>query len=799
MLRNDLKIALRNLRLRKSHAILNITGLAVGIAGAILIFLFIQYHLGFDKHQKSHDRIYRVVLDLHLEEGKEYEPGSSLPLGPALERDFPQIEMTGFIGKMPVVTMSSESRNETRRFIEKNNTVLANQSFIEMFAFDWLTKFDASTMKEPSIAVISDKIAEKYFGTKDAAGKMLYLDHTIPLKIGAVFKATRNPSDLNFDILVSLPTLKLIDPGYDQQEFGWISTRNFTFVRLAEGSDAAKLEKLINKNGAKYYGPDARYYEHKLQKMADMHFDTQYDGKIKRSVLWLLAGVGAFLVIIASINFVNLSTAQAMKRAKEIGVRKALGSTRTQLFWQFMNETALITLSASTLSILLVMVLSPWMNNLTQSSAYNWHALSQFPIFLFWFLTMLLITVLAGFYPAVIISGFNPITALKGKSANRQMGGFALRRVLTTVQLVVAQILFIGAMVLLLQLDYFRNADLGFDQQAVVTIPLPKTDKTKKFSSSLKNELLQHSDISSVTYQYEAPASNMGYGGSVRFDNRTDWEKFVIRDRFADENYLETYKIPLLAGRSFVDKDSVTEFVINEELMKRLGINDPEKTLGKTLEDGNSGLKGLIVGVVKSFHLKSLQVGIEPCAIFPNPKLYKEVAVKINARNVSQTLEKIQSTWAKVYPDEVFEYQFVEDKVAGFYDNERLITTLIELFAGVAIVICCLGLFGTISFMVSQRTKEVGIRKVLGAGALNIAILFGKEFLAMVTIALVVSGPVACYLTEQWLNNFAYRIAWEWWIPASGGLIILAVTMLAIGKTVLSAALMNPVKSLKSD
>ncbi|MCF2446902.1 ABC transporter permease [Dyadobacter sp. CY345] len=799
MIKSYLKIATRNLRANKTYTILNIAGLTLGVSCAILIFIFLQYHLSFDQHQPDENRLYRVVLDLHLEENTEHEPGSSVPLGAALTRDFPQIEKAGFIGKMPDVTISAESGKDTKRFIEKSNTAYADYNYINMFALDWLTDFDISSMKEPSTVVISEKIALKYFGKKEVSGKILRLNNAVNLKIAGVFTSQDRPTDLDFEILISLPTLKIIDPEYDQQQFGWISSRNYTFVKLASGSDHKLLEKLVLRNGAKYYGADSKYYQHKFQPLSEIHFDEKYDGKISKSILWILGGVGVFLLSIACINFINLATAQALKRAKEIGVRKVLGGTQQQLFWQFMSETALIAFSSSILSVILVAALMPFMNNLTQTRAYHLSVLFQTQFLLFWFISLSVTVLIAGFYPSVIISGFSPVSALKGKIGNSQVGGLGLRRSLVTVQLAIAQILIIGSLVLYLQLKFFRNADIGFDQQAVVTLSLPKQDATHKITQSLKQELLQYSDIVSVSYQFEAPTSTMGYGGSVRFDNRLEWEKFVIRDRFGDENYLDTYKMKLMAGRSFMDKDSVTEFVINEELMRRLGIHDPQKILGKTLEDGNSGFKGPIVGVVKSFHLKSLQEAIEPCAIFANPKLYKEVAIKMDTKNLSRTLENIQKAWSEIYPNEVFENQFVDEKIAKFYEKEELLTTLIEAFAGIAILICALGLYGMVSFMVSQRTKEIGIRKVLGASVDSIVTLFGKEFIALVALAFILSAPVAWYAVTKWLNNFAYRIDLDWWILASGGIIILAITLMTVCYKVITAAMTNPVNSLKNE
>ncbi|MBE9462402.1 FtsX-like permease family protein [Dyadobacter subterraneus] len=799
MLKNYFQIAARNLKTNRSYAILNIFGLALGMAGAVLIFLFIQYHLSTDRHQPDFDRIYRVVLDLHLDEGIEHEQGSAYALSTALAHDYSQIEKAGFISKLPNVTLSANSGSSVKRFIEKDNVAYADQGYMDLFSFDWIQNNGSVLLSEPFTVVLSEKMALKYFGRNDVIGKTLRLNNAHDLRIVGILKDQKKPTDFDFNIYISLPTLKKLDRTNWQEEFGWISSRNFTFIKKSEGSSSADIEKALKKNGTKYYGETSKYYQHKLQPLSEVHFDERYGGEIRKSILWVLAGVGFFLLVIASINFINLATAQALKRSKEIGIRKVLGSTKSQLFWQFMAETALVTILASVLALIFVFAVLPSLNNWANTKSFYPGVLFQFEVIAFWLLTIITVIGFAGFYPAVIISGFNPIAALKSKLGTQQIGGIGLRRSLITVQLIIAQILVIGTLVLILQLKFFKNADLGFDQNAVITIPLPKSDTIQKTKDALRNDMLQYPDIKSVSYQYEAPTSSMGFGGSVRFDNRVEWEKFVIRDRFGDENYLKTYKMPLLSGRSLMKRDSVVEFVINEELMKRLGVQDPQFILGKQLEDGASGFKGEIVGVVKSFHLKSLQEAVEPCVIFANPKLYKEVAVKLDTRNLSQSIQHINQAWQKTYPDEVFSYEFVDEKIAKFYEKEEQLTSLIRSFAMVAILICCLGLYGMVSFMVTQKTKEIGVRKVLGASVADIVSLFGKEFLILVAVAFLIAAPVAWFAMTNWLNHFAYRINLDWWILASGGIIILLITLLTVGYKVVTAALMNPVKSLASE
>ncbi|MCF0058573.1 ABC transporter permease [Dyadobacter sp. CY356] len=799
MLKNYFQIALRNLKINRIYAAINVFGLGLGIAGALLIFLFLQYHLSTDRHQSDFDRIYRAVLNVRLDEGIEYERGSAYAMATALSQDYSQIEKVGFVSQLPNVTLSANLKGEVKRFIEKENVAYADQGYLDIFSFDWIQKNGSVLLNEPFTVVISQEMALKYFGDDDVIGKTLRLNNANDLRVVGIMKNQSKPTDLKFNIYISLPTLKKLEPTDWISDFNWVNSRSFTFVKISEGSKSQAIENAINANHTKYYGQTAQYPENKLQPLSDLHFDERYGGQIRKSILWVLAGIGVFLLIIASINFINLATAQALKRGKEIGIRKVLGSMKSQIFWQFMAETALITVMASILALIFVFLLIPSLNNWTQTKAFQFSTVFQFKVILFWLVTVLIVIGFAGFYPSVIISGFNPVSALKSRLGSQQIGGIGLRRSLITVQLIIAQILVIGTLVLVLQLKFFKNADLGFDQNAVISIPLPKSDTIQKTKDALKNDMLQYPDIKSVSLQYEAPTSSMGFGGSVRFDNRVTWEKFVIRDRFGDESYLDTYKMPLLAGRHIVKRDSVVEFVINEELMKRLGIRDAKLILGKQLEDGWSGYKGEIVGVVKSFHLKSLQEPIEPCVIFANPKLYKEVAVKLNTKNLSRSIEHINQAWQKTYPNEVFSYEFVDEKIAKFYEKEEQLTSLIRSFAMVAIFICCLGLYGMVAFMVTQKTKEIGVRKVLGASVSNIISLFGREFLILVTVAFMIAAPIAWYAMKNWLNQFAYRINLEWWILASGGIIILLITLITVGYKVIKAALMNPVNSLTSE
>jgi putative ABC transport system permease protein len=799
MLGDHIKIALRNLRNNPSYTLLNVLGLGMGMAGAVLIFLFVQYHYSVDKFHPNADRLFRVVLDLKLDEGKEYESGSSLAMAAALSTDYTQVDQVGVTRKKPNTTFSAHEAAEVRRYLEKDNVVFANPGFMEMFVSERLTGESAAFMNEPYTVVLSEKIANKYFGTVAASGKILRMDNQTDLRVAAVLNDQNAPTDFGYDIYISLPTLLKIEPGYEMDNFSWISSRNTTFVRLVAGGNAGSLQKQIGENGRKYYGETAKYYAHVLQPLEEVHFDEKYGGKIRPGILWVLTGVGVFLIVIACINFINLATAHALKRAREFGVRKVLGSSRRQLFWQFMTETAFLTTISAVASAILVIGCLPLLQTWTDMPSANFTVFRNFRLYFFGAAAFLAVILLAGLYPAVLLSGFNPISALKGTFTARQAGALGIRRILIAVQLVIAQVLVMGTLVLILQMRLFRNTDLGFNHNAIVILSLPQSAQDTPGREVFRQTLMQYSEVKSVTFQYEAPTSEMGYGGSVRFNNKTDWEKFMIRDRFGDQHYLATYQMPLLAGRCFSAKDSVTEFVVNEELMKRVGVQDAQKMLGKQLEDGNTGLKGEIVGVVRSFHLKSLQNAIEPCAIFARPTLYRQIAVKLESANLIRSLGHLRDAWAKVYPDEVFDYHFLDEQIARFYQSEQQLTNLIQIFALVAVVICCLGLFGMISIMVAHKTREIGVRKVLGAGVKSIVWLFGREFLLLIGGACAVAIPVALYLARQWLSNFVYRIDLQWWLPVLGCTLIILVTLLTVGIQVVKAASADPVKSLRAD
>ncbi|MGB3589130.1 MAG: FtsX-like permease family protein, partial [Tunicatimonas sp.] len=501
------------------------------------------------------------------------------------------------------------------------------------------------------------------------------------------------------------------------------------------------------------------------------------------------------IVLIAFINFVNLSTALAIYRSKEIGARKALGGSRSQIFWQFITETSLVVSCALVLVVLGILVGLPTLNSWIQSQL-DLQLLANPSVMISLLFFILLVVFMAGSYPAVVMSGFNPIRALQNQISAKEIGGYRLRQILSFIQFTVAQAVIIGAVVALYQLDYFQQQDLGFNQKAIITTKVPRNDYSRL--ASFRNQLKQQSDIRYVSFHQSPPITSTNEGSYVRFNHRDSFEPFLVRDRWADEEYLKTYDLQLLAGRNIILRDSTAEFLVNEKFVAALGTS-PDEVLGKHFFESSTETEGTIVGVVKDFHHRSLQHPIEPVVIYPYPRIFTQAGIQIQSENISQTLQKIKTTWEATFPNQVFTYQFLEDSIQQLYQEEQRIARLIRLFTIVSILICSLGMVGLAMYTAQQRTKEIGIRKILGASAGSIALLLSKSFIQLLFVSFIVAVAIANYALQDWLADFAYRVSIAWWMFAASGLIMLFIAILSIGSQTLKAIRQNPVDSLRND
>ncbi|GAB3772032.1 ABC transporter permease [Spirosoma horti] len=799
MLRSYLNITLRNLRSQLTYTLLNILGLSVGMVGGLLIFLFLRHHISIDRHHANLDRIVRINTDLHLPDGSiEYNPEAPLPLAATLRRDYPQVEQAAFLAMNRELTVSVKRAGTGQaplRFLEHKGTGQVEPEWFDILDYTWLQGNPETALRQPNSAVMIQSWAKRYFGTTDPIGQTLTINNQTDVTITGVVADPPPMTDTNLGLFISMATLKQIDPAYEETNWGYLNSTNRLYVRLKNSEAALSLERSFPALARKQYGADAKFFQFHTQPLRDIHVDVKRGGEtIRASMIWSLGIIGVLLIVAACINFINLATAQALRRGKEVGVRKTLGSSRIQLVGQFLLETSLIVLSSAALALLLVSLLLPFFADWVQAPlTFRMDASTA----LFIGLVLVSITLIAGGYPAAVLSGVSPWAALRGKLTGVSGRGFTVRRVLVVSQFVVCQSLIIGALVVANQIRYIQQADLGFQKDNVVLVTVPAKQKARQ--EAFKKQISQYSDIVSVSLSHRPPSSDQLFGGSFKFNGSNEWVLFPVRDRLADADYVRTYGLTLIAGRNLVPSDTIREYLINETLAHQLGFSNPQQILGKKLQYYPSLVPLPIVGVVKDFHQKSLREVIGPCLIASKADWYARVGIRISGHHPAQTLQRIRQTWQQLFPDEVFEYQFMDEQVARFYQTESLIAKLINAFTGIAILICCLGLYGLVLHMVGQRTKEIGIRKVLGASVASIVALLSKDFIKLVVIALLLASPLAWWTMNKWLQDFAYRIDIAWWVFGLAGLLAVGIALLTVSFQSIKAALMNPVKSLRSE
>ena len=797
MLKNHLTIALRNLRHYQTYTTLNVLGITVGMSGGILIFLFISYHLSTDRHHQKFDRIFRIVVDLHLEDGSvETYPEAPLPMAKALREGFSQVEQAASLKTLRELTVSlpSSKNGSSQRFLEQNTGALIESEWFDVFDYQWLKGNLKTSLREPNTVVLTESWAKKYFGNEEPIGKVLDLNHLTKVKVTGVLADPPRTTNNDVQLFISMGTFSHLLPDQNLNDWWALNSTDRVYLTLKNPSSAAQVAAAFPALAQKHYGNDASVFQFHIQPLSEVHFDVKRTGGalIQRSLLWSLGWIGAFLILIACLNFINLVTAQSLSRAKEIGIRKTLGSSKWQVMRQFLLETALIVTTAAVGAVLLVVLILPFVNQwLGLNLSFTFNAQATL------FLTVLLVVIigLAGGYPAFMMSGFSPWHALKGKGGLPKRGGFSLRQSMIVVQFAICQALLIGTMVVTRQMKYVEQSNLGFKKDNVLVINLP--DPSPTALTAFKNGLLQYPEIQSVSAAYRPPSASVMNGGSFKFDNRAQWEVFPIRERLGDADYLKTYGLELVAGRNVLASDTIREYVVNEALLKKLNIKHPNDILGHNIETYLSPVAAPVVGVVKDFHLRSLREQIEPCVISTQTARYRKVGVRVAAVSPSKTLDHVRQTWQKIYPNEVFSYEYLDEQLAKFYETEQLTVRLASVFSVVAILIGCLGLYGLVLLVVARRTKEIGVRKVLGASVASIVRLLSIDFLKPILVAIVLATPAAWYLMNQWLADFAYRIEMDWLIPTLAALLTVVIAFFTLSFRSTKAALSDPVEALK--
>ena len=797
--------AWRSLLRNKSYSLLNIAGLTLGITCSILLFLVIKYELSYDTFHSKGDNIYRATSISSYREGEEKSAAAHYPLAELIRSNnnlgFEQLtQMHGEEGGQ--INVLGNDGNAIKRFREEATIGFVEPEFFEIFDFETGANDPTKSLSEPNNVILTESIAQKYFEGENPVGRLIKFNNILTLKVSGVIPDVPSNSDFPFGLFISYKSFADYSPYGDAKSWNSLSSTHQLYVVLPKGKTTeeakADLNALVKQHNPEK-GANLTEETYSLQPLNDIHYDAElgnYSNRtISREVIWSMALVGIFLVVVACINFINLATAQAIKRAREVGVRKVMGSSQTQLTLQFLGETFLITLAATLLSIVLTELALPYLNELLELEIT--FSILQDPVLLFFLVVqLLLVTLFAGLYPALIMARFQPIAALKSRISTQKVAGLSLRSALVVLQFTICQVLIISTILVNEQMDFFKNKSLGFNKDAVVTVLLP-TGEGKKLMP-LRQELLNNPAVKKVSLASAPPSANITRTGNFKFDNSSEDVPFHANYKMADEEYIDLYDMKLVAGRSYQDSDSAA-YVINETMRRKLGISSPAEAINKTIALGRGDVKGYIVGVVDDFHQNPLRDPIDPTIMLAQPDQYWYLSAKIDMANKQEALQHLEKVWNKAYPDDVFDYEFLDESIARFYQDEARQSKLFKIFSIIAIFIGCLGLYGLVAFMAAQRTKEVGIRKVLGATMFNITVLFSKEFVKLVLIAFILAVPIAYYLMSTWLQDFTYRITLDYWPFILAGVVTLVIAILTMSSQAIKASLTNPVVSLKSE
>jgi ABC-type antimicrobial peptide transport system permease subunit len=815
MLKNYFKTAFRSLTRNRNYTIINIAGLAVGIAVCMMIFIIIQFQTSFDNFHSNKDRTYRVLTEYHHADAATISYGKDVPfpLPKGLKTAFPQIEQVApiFASQHDQLFIPGNDGTTVKTFKEQRGVFFTEPSFFKIFDFPLLAG-SYTSLKDPNNVLLTKEIAEKYFGDwRTAMGKTIKLEAggyifehgTEVLKVSGILATIPANTDFQLKLVVAYGTGftgSLMATSTD-----WEDRTNSDFgcyVLLPPNTSVDNFNQELRAYSGKVQSPENKD-SHIVQPLSAVHYDAQTGNCSNKTishellnVLWLIA---AFILLIACVNFINLSTAQAVNRAKEVGVRKVLGSNKSQLQIQFIIETFLIVTAAVMLASIITILALPYVNQLLEL-ALSFNILNNPAIILFLLTVTIVVTTLAGFYPSIVLSRFNPVNALKSKLTANAAKGMSLRRGLVVFQFIIAQALIIGTLIIVQQMNYFMNQPLGFDKNAIVNVPFRVDSLRISRLDYLKEKLLKVNGVQAVSFSSNTPVEDVNdMWSTFKFDHAIKEADFKAITKFADNEYVPAYKLQLVAGRNLKPSQPTREFLVNESFVKSLGLKKPEDILSKEISMWDDRIKCPVVGVLKDFNDRSFRHALAPLLITTNVTMYNQAGIKLETKNISSTLESVKTIWEQTFPNFVYEYRFLDDKIESFYKQEDQMSSLYKIFAVIAIFLSCLGLYGLVSFMAVQRVKEVGVRKVLGASVGSVIYLFSKEFIILVAIGFVIASPIAWYFMDKWLQDYVYRINISWWIFLVGGISALVIALVTVSFQAVKAALANPVKSLRTE
>ncbi len=791
MFRHYFIVAVRNLLKKKSYSMINIIGLAIGIACCILILLYVQDELSFDQYHENVDQIYRLVLERHAAEKMSLDISTPPPLASALTNDFPQIIHTvRFLNTDNPIPLVNHG---DKRFYERH-FFFVDPNVFDVFTIPFILGDPNKSLQKPNSIVITEETARKYFGDENPLGKTLTFNNYLDLEVTGVVQNSPSNSTLKFDFLASFSTLY----GWLGREFvdNWQNNICQTYLLLSDDFSAKILSRQLPDLIKKYLSEANSLKQIHLQPLNRIHLYSYQDYQLSSGgdirYIYLLSAVALFILLIGCINFMNLATARSIERFREVGIRKVVGATKNQLVQQFLGETLLSTILALLIAIIMVELCLPYLNTFIESDItvnYRqdlnlWIGLIGIGLF---------VGFISGVYPAFFLSRFQPIHTLK-KRVKIGHSRVSLRQVLIVVQFTLTITLIIGTMVVNDQIYFMQNKKLGFDKDHVIIVPI-RDQALRQNPEPLKTQLRQHPYILQVGASALLPG---GPVGRTRFRVEAISDEGTMSMLWVDHDFIKTLGIELVAGRDFSNKfqtDATEAVILNEEAIRQLGWTDPDEAIGKSFELVGSK-RGRIIGVVKDFNFASLHRKIEPLVLHEWPWL-NYILVRVAATHLPNILDDLENTWRKFDPNHPFTYTFLDDKFDQFYQSEKQLGQISGFFSLLAISIACLGLLGLVAFDVEQRTKEIGIRKVLGASITNIVKLFTIGFVKLVFLANLIAWPIAYLVLEDWLQNFAYRIDIGLSTFLLSGTLVLVIALLTISYQSIKAALMNPIKTLR--
>jgi putative ABC transport system permease protein len=773
---------------------INIMGLAVGMTACLLIFIYVKFELSYDKFNTNFDQLYRLNSDIRTPSDILHWSSASAPMGPALQADYPEVKAVARVfGNSYLV----ESKN--RKF-QENNIIFSDPALFNVFTFPFTQGNVTTALHDPFSIVLTETSAKKYFGQEDALGKTLLLDGKYPVKITGVMRDVPLNSHFTFDMVISAATiekLKLVN----MKEWGNFS--NFTYLLLPKGFNAAQLEAKLPAFLIHHISADLRRkgynYALFLEPLKNIYMDTLRGAPVNGNLsnVYIFSLIAVFILLIACINFINLTTARAAERAKEVGIRKVLGAIKNQLAVQFLSESVAICLIAFGLSVLMSVLLLPLFNQLAGKTIST--GLFEHGDVIILLVMALIIGAVAGIYPAMVLTNFKITSILKGKFST-SVKGILLRKGLVVVQFTISIVLIVGTLVVYRQLKYMRDQSLGFKKDQMLVLDFGGDSLVQSNREAIKNELRRVNGVLAVAGSATTPGNGNAIAYSEAENNKGEMSTLNLNLYDVDYDFIPEYGIKLVAGRAFrrdFGTDSTQAFVLNQAAVKQLGYTMANDAIGRKFSQW--GRKGSIIGVVQDFHFQSLQQQVKPLCFRINPHNIGLFTLRLQGGGIPATIQAIEAKWKQLAPQRPLSYSFLDKNFDKQYAAEDRFGQLFFYFAVLAILISCLGLLGLASYSTSQRTREIGIRKVLGATIPGIIHMLSKEFLGLVGMAALIAFPIAWLGMHHWLKDFAYQISISGWVFAIAGILAITIAIVTISFQALKAAMANPVKSLRSE